>query len=194
MSTNTITTDTTRTNQKSQLVDDPYFHSLHLHHVLTQLLDDTMFTNKWFSRVSKVLNIRKKDLYNHILLNINWKVSWGKLSISPKCNNVIWIRPDQGPEIINDTNTDTKIQVIRFMLMARLIEAFKDLDMSSYEEVGLTKNWQRAKVKLNMTEMDNVSWADALTGKVAIKAMMEDEKILTGHIDIFLKKENLSFF
>ncbi len=194
MSTSTITTDTTRTNQKSQLVDDPYFYSLHLHHELTQLLDNTVFTNKWFSRVSKVLNIRKKDLYNHILLNINWKLSWGKLSIDTKCQNVIWIRPDQGPEMINDTNTDTKIQVIRYMLMAKLIEAFKDLGMSSYEKVGITPNWMRAKVKLNMIEIENVSWADALTGEVAIKAMMEDEKILTGKIDIHLEKENLSFF
>jgi len=194
MSTSTVTADTTRTAQKSQLVDDPYFHSLHLHHELTQLLDTTVFTNKWFSRVSKVLNIRKKDLTEHISLYTNWETCWGALSIDMPHQNVRWVRPDGGPEIMDNKNLNPKIQVIRYMLMANLIETLEKLNMSSYEKVGVTKNWMRAKVKLNMTEIENVSWADALTGTCVIKPMMEDEKILTGKIDIHLQKENLSFF
>lgn len=193
MSTNTVTSDTTRTNQKSQLMDDPHIHNLHLHHELTILLDDMIFTNKWFSRVSKVLNIRKKELTDEVLLSDHWKKSWGILARSKYNNIIIWVRPDMGPEI-GKANIDIRIIVIRFMLMATLIETFKHLDMSSFEKVGITKNWQRAKVKLNNTEIENILWADALTGKCAVKAMMEDEKILTGHIDIFLEEKNLSFF
>lgn len=199
MSTNTVIADTTRTNQKSQLMDDLYFQSLHLHHELTQLLDITVFDNKWFSRVSKILNIRKKELTDEVSLNDNWKISWGILtrgilSRDIANSNIYWKRSDQAPELRDDTNINIKIKVIRFMLMSTLIEVLPKLNMSSYEKVGVTKNWQRAKVKLNMVEIENISWADALTGKCAVKVMMEDEKILTGHIDIFLEEKNLSFF
>lgn len=193
MSTSTVNADTTRTNQKSQLMDDPHFHSLHLHHELTQLLDITVYTNKWFSRVSKVLNIRKRDLTDELQLLHKWEKSWGILARSAYNNMLIWVRPDQAPEMAQ-SKLHTCIMIIRYMLMAKLIEVFKHLNMSSYEKVGVTKNWQRAKVKLNNSEIENISWADALTGTCAIKAMMEDEKILTGHIDIILEKENLSFF
>jgi len=193
MSTNTVNPDTTRTNQKSQLVDDPYFHSLHLHHELTTLLDITVFDNKWFSRVSKILNIRKKELTNFILLGKHWKKSWGILAVSAYNNMIIWVRTDDGPEMAQ-SKFDIRIIVIRYMLMANLSEVLFKLNKSSYEKVGVTKNWRRAKIKFNGKEIENILWADALTGKCAIKAFEEPEKILTGHIDIILQEQNLSFF
>jgi len=199
MSANTVTVDKTRTDHKSQYTDNPYFQNLHLHHELTTLLESKVYDNKWFTRVSKVLDIRKKVLTHKSKIHNFWEVTWGKLSIgrsiSGKFTNIHWERPDDGPELIDDTNSDMRLKIIKFMLMGKLTEVLPKLDMSSYEKVGITKNWQRSKVKLNMTEIQGVVWADALTGEVATDDNYNDEiKILKGHIVIIIEEENLSFF
>jgi hypothetical protein len=196
MSTNIVSPDTTRTKQKSQLMDDPYIHNLHLQHILTELLDVNVYTSNWFHEVSKVLNIRKKELTDEVLLGTHWKYKlWGTLHKGVHKGAIIWVRPDGGDDIYYDQNLDIKIKIIRFMLMATLIEVLSKLDMSSYEKVGVTKNWQRAKVKLNGVEVQGVVWADALTGSVTTDDNYEDViHTRYGHINIILEKENLSFF
>ena len=191
----------TQSTVKSQLMQARNIQEPESCSELRALIDNTLKDNSWYSQCSKQTNLSTSILKDHNKITKNWNDNWGKLKVEYNVDNtptvkLTWIRPDNGPDIIDISTRPLNERMIIRILQSLLIKELKENSFLSYVQLGFPY-WNQCKIYCSGLEISHIKWACAILGYCEVQERTTSgfvDKQLKGRIIIPITEEIQTFF
>lgn len=145
---------------------------------LRTLLQVDEVDDDWQRMTAEALECDARDLTSTLRFDRVWRPAWGSVEHSLLMGTpslplnglpaLTWHRPDGGPALVDPSSGLIATKMVRFALMAKVIEALNAQNLLSYVTKGHPENWRKTKTYFRGEEVNHLLWADAITQQAEV--------------------------